>query len=250
MAVRSFGSGNLFATNTNANSTPIQFGTLQDVSLDISRTLKELYGQGQYPVAIGAAQQKITGKAKFAQVRGGLYNDLFFGGTTSTGQILSAYQQAASVPSATTYTITPATAYPSSVWVEDQGVLYANGLALIKVAAGTTPTLGQYSVSTAGVYTFAAADASAAVLISYTYNPTGTAGLIVNTGNPLQGVQPTFSLILTRQYNGVQESFKLWSCIASKLSLPTKMADWGITELDFSCFADSLGRTITPYVAE
>jgi hypothetical protein len=244
MAQRSFGSGLLFATNTAANSTPIQFGTLQDVTLDISRTLKELYGQGQFAVAVGAAQQKITGKAKVGQVNGRLYNDLFFGGTSAVGQTLLAYNEAGTVPAVTTYTVTVVN---SATWVEDQGVLYANtGLPLKRVASA--PALGQYSVA-AGVYTFAAADASAAVLISYTYT-SAAVGQTITTGNPLQGVQPTFTMVVSRQYNGQQESFKLWSCIASKLSLPTKMADWGITELDFTAFADSAGRTITPYVSE
>lgn len=244
MAQRSFGSGLLFATNTAANSTPIQFGTLQDVQLDMSRTLKELYGQGQYPVAVGAAQMKITGKAKVGQVNGQLYNDLFFGGTSATGQTLLVYNEAGSIPAVTTYTVTVS---GSATWVEDQGVLYAStGLPFKRVASG--PTVGQYSVA-AGVYTFAAADASVAVLISYTKTSAG-AGSTITTGNPLQGVQPTFTMIVSRQYNGQQEAFKLWSCISSKLSLPTKMADWGITEIDFTAFADSAGRTITPYVSE
>lgn len=244
MAQRSFGSGLLFATNTAANSTPIQFGTLQDVSLDISRTVKELYGQSQFPVAIGAAQMKITGKAKVGQVNGRLYNDLFFGGTMAAGQTLLVYQEAGTVPAVTTYTVTVNNA---ANFVDDEGVLYAaTGLPFKKVASA--PTIGQYSVS-AGVYTFAAADASAAVLISYTYSST-TAGQTITVGNPLQGVQPTFSIIVQRAYNGQQEAFKLWSCISSKLTLPTKMADWGITEIDFTAFADAAGRVITPYVSE
>jgi hypothetical protein len=244
MALRSFGSGLLFATNTAANSTPVQFGTLQDVSLDVSRTLKELYGQGQFPVAIGAAQMKITGKAKFAQVNGRLYNDLFYGGTTSVGQTLMAYNEAGTVPASTTYIVTVVN---SATWVEDQGVLYsATGLPFKKVASA--PTLGQYSVA-AGVYTFAAADASAPVLISYTYSVSSSGSTVTNT-NPLQGVQPTFTIVLTRQYNGAQENTKLFSCIASKLSVPTKMADWGITELDFSAFANAAGNTIATYMSE
>lgn len=244
MAQRSFGSGLLFATNLAANSTPVQFGTLQDVTLDISRTLKELYGQAQFPVAVGAAQQKITGKAKVGQVNGRLYNDLFFGGTMATGQTLLVYQEAGTIPATTTYTVTVS---GSANFVDDEGVLYAaTGLPFTKVASA--PTQGQYSVA-AGVYTFAAADASAAVLISYT-KTSATAGNTITVGNPLQGVQPTFSIVVSRQYNGQQEAFKLWSCIASKLSVPTKMADWGITEIDFTAFADSAGRVITPYVSE
>lgn len=244
MALRSFGSGLLFATNTAANSTPVQFGTLQDVQLDISRSLKELYGQNQFPVAIGAAQMKITGKAKVGQVNGQLYNDLFFGGTSATGQTKLAYNEAGAIPAVTTYTVTVAN---SATFVDDEGVLYADtGIPFKKVASA--PAVGEYSVA-AGVYTFAAADASKNVLISYTWADAAN-GQTLSVGNPLQGVQPTFTMIVQRSYNGVQEAFKLWSCISSKLSLPTKMADWGITELDFSCFADSAGRVITPYVAE
>jgi hypothetical protein len=244
MAQRSFGSGLLFATNTAANSTPIQFGTLQDVSLDISRTVKELYGQQQFPVAVGAAQMKITGKAKVGQVNGQLYNDLFFGGTMAAGTTQLVYQEAAAVPAASTYTVTVAGA---ATFVDDEGVLYANtGLPLKKVASA--PTQGQYSVA-AGVYTFAATDASANVLISYT-KTVAASGQTITVGNPLQGVQPTFSIIVQRAYNGQQEALKLWSCISSKLTLPTKMADWGITEIDFTAFADSAGRVITPYVSE
>lgn len=244
MPQRSFGSGLLFATNTAANSTPIQFGTLQDVSLDISRTVKELYGQSQFPVAVGAAQMKVTGKAKVGQVNGRLYNDLFFGGTSATGQTKLAYNEPGAIPATTTYTVTVAN---SATWVDDEGVLYADtGLPFKRVA--TAPAVGEYSVA-AGVYTFAAADASKNVLISYTWTDAAN-GQTITVGNPLQGVQPTFSLIVQRGYNGQQEAFKLWSCISSKLTLPTKMADWGISEIDFTAFADAAGRVITPYVSE
>ena len=45
MSVISFGSGKLFGCRTDvANATPVQFGVLQDVSVEFSATLKELYG--------------------------------------------------------------------------------------------------------------------------------------------------------------------------------------------------------------
>ncbi len=49
-----------------------------------------------------------------------------------------------------------------------RGVSYANGTPL--EAVGSAPTQGQYSVA-AGTYTFAAADANAAVLLNYGYVP-------------------------------------------------------------------------------
>lgn len=53
-------------------------------------------------------------------------------------------------------------------WLADLGVSYAGGAALVAVTG--TPTAGQYAVSD-GVYTFAAADAGRAVLISYSNCP-------------------------------------------------------------------------------
>lgn len=58
---------------------------------------------------------------------------------------------------------------PYGPWAVDQGVTFANGTALTLVSSG--PTAGQYSVSTDGVYTFAAANTGQAVLISYSYVP-------------------------------------------------------------------------------
>ena len=57
---------------------------------------------------------------------------------------------------------------PYGPWANDLGVTYANGTALTAVTG--TPAVGQYSVA-GGVYTFAAADAGAAVLLSYGFVP-------------------------------------------------------------------------------
>lgn len=56
-------------------------------------------------------------------------------------------------------------------WAEDAGVTYAaTGLPLAAVTPGTALAAGQYSVQ-AGVYTYAAADAGAALLVAYSYVP-------------------------------------------------------------------------------
>jgi hypothetical protein len=59
-------------------------------------------------------------------------------------------------------------AAPFGPWASDAGVTYANGTALVAVPA--SPAAGQYSVAS-GVYGFAAADAGAAVAISYGFIP-------------------------------------------------------------------------------
>jgi hypothetical protein len=71
------------------------------------------------------------------------------------------------VPSAPgPYTV--AAAAPFGPWASDSGVTYASGSALTAVTG--TPAAGQYNVAS-GVYTFAAADAGASVLVSYGFVP-------------------------------------------------------------------------------
>src|SRR5437660_9358562 len=86
----SFGSGAIWGERTDVIGSgigPRQFGVLQDIQIDFGWSDKELYGQLQFPVAIARGQSKITGKAKFTQILGLLYSDIFFGVTPATGQV-------------------------------------------------------------------------------------------------------------------------------------------------------------------
>jgi hypothetical protein len=247
-----FGSGSLFgfpvSGNTAANPTPIKFGTLQDVSLDISGDIKELYGQKQFPEAVARGKIKLTGKAKFARINGKMLNDLFFGQTMGTGMKATAVDELHTV--ATSVTITP----PSSgVFVNDsrgdQGVIYqATGIPLVKVASA--PAVGQYSVATStGIYTFNATDVGTAVLISYMYT-LSAAGTQLNITNQFMGFAPTFQALLTTNYNLQQMNVLLYQAVASKLSIATKQEDFIIPEFDFSCFANAGGQVIDIYSNE
>jgi len=246
MAIYSFGSGTLWGTRTDvANSTPRKFGVLQDVGIEFSGTSKQLYGQYQFPVAVGRGKSKLTGKAKMAQISGSAYADLFFGITPSTGQVTTSNGEAQSVPAASSYTVTVANA---ATFATDLGVVYtSSGLPLTKVTAVTA--VGQYSVNSAtGVYTFFSGDASAAVLISYTYSVAASGQKLVYA-NQLLGVQPVFQIQLQTLYIGPagQRSalLTLNACVASKLSFPTKQDDFSVQEFDFDAFADQAGNVFT-----
>jgi hypothetical protein len=236
----SFGSGAIWGERTDVSGSgigPRQFGVLQDIQIDFDWTDKPLYGQLQFPVAVARGQGKITGKAKFAQILGLLYSDIFFGLTPATGQFAVAQLEAAAVPATTPYTATVANA---ANYNDDLGVVYAaTGKRFNRV---TTPAAaGQYSVNFAtGVYTFSSADASAAVLISYTYGTT-TSGSKLTITNQLMGTTPTFKATFYSTYGGNGTALRLNACTADKLSLPTKVDDWTIHELDFSAFADASG---------
>ncbi len=75
--------------------------------------------------------------------------------------------EGASVPSSPgPYNVTAAA--PFGPWASDSGVAYADGSPLAAVAG--SPAAGEYAVA-GGVYSFAAADAGASVLLSYGFIP-------------------------------------------------------------------------------
>jgi len=231
-----FGSGVLIATPSGANATPVQFGALQDVSLDISFSSKQLFGQYQFPIALARGEGKISGKAKFANIDGPLFNACFFGQTLGAGQKLWAYNEAGAVPASSPYTYTAANA---GVFDADLGVVYAaSGLALVKVASA--PAVGQYSVA-AGVYTFNSGDAGKAILVSYSYTQ-ASAGSRATISNKAMGAAPAFQIDFYQtnpNIAGAQWSLRLYNCVSNKLSLASKTQDFIIPELDFEAIANA-----------
>jgi hypothetical protein len=215
---------------------------LQDVSLDISGDVKQLYGQKQFPEAVARGKCKISGKAKYANINGKMLNDLFFGQTVTTGMTKTALDEIQSV-TAGSVTVTN-----SGTFVQDWGVRYAaTALPLTRVVSA--PAQGQYSVS-AGVYTFNVADnGSQNVLISYTFTSAGS-GTTNNITNQLMGFAPTIQVLLENVYNNNQFNVLLYSVVASKLTLSTKQEDFLIPEFDFEAFANAAGNVISLYSQE
>jgi hypothetical protein len=209
------------------------------MQLDFSGDIKELFGQNQFALDVARGKVKIEGKAKLAQISAPLMNAVFFGGTITAGQTLSVYQEAGAIPASTAFTVIVTNA---GTFVADLGVHYLlTGAPFTEVASG--PTIGQYSVDPAtGTYTFAAADASANVLIDYTYH--ATTGFTMASGNPLMGNTPKFATTFTQQYEGNVMTITMPQCVGSKFSLPTKIDDFVIEEFDFQAFAGN-GSPIT-----
>jgi hypothetical protein len=233
-----FGSGIMYALrNDIANQTPIRFGAFQDLSLDVSGDLKQLYGQNQYALDVARGKSKISGKAKFAQISAPIFNSAFFGSTIATGQTLAVYQEAHTVPVSGPYT---AAVSNSATFSNDLGVRYAaTGLPLTFVTSN--PTTGQYTYSS-GTYTFSTGDAGAAVLIDYEY--TATSGYAFTLSNPLMGAAPRFRIDFTQLYEGSTFLFTLYSCVSSKFTLPTKVDDYAMPELDFEAYQNSSGNVM------
>jgi len=227
-----FGQGNLYGVSDAANSTPRRFGELQDIAFDFSFTTKSLHGQRQFAIDIKRGTGKLTGKAKLANINGSLLNELFFGESATTGQLLSAIDEAGTV---TTAAITVANAANFS---QDLGVRYAStGVALTRVAS--TPAQGEYSEAS-GVYTFNTADNTTAMLIDYTYT-SASGGKRIALGGKTIGQTPKFSGIFTATVDGKTITLKLNACTSNKLAMATKLEDYTIPEFDFEAMLDTAG---------
>lgn len=243
-----FNTGVMIATpvagNEGSNPTPLALGILQEGAFDVSWEVKTLYGQNQFPVDVAKGKGKVSGTAKFASVTGKTISDLFFGqGVSSPGQS-PVYLEADTIPG-TPYQVTVTHA---SAFVFDLGVIYtATGVALTKVAS--SPTTGQYSVNTAtGVYTFAAADTTLGVSISYVYTLSGSTGFRTVIANELMGFGPVFEMDFFISYagsnaGGTQTTLvRAYNCIMTKWGLPSKQGDYTIQDVAFECFANSAGN--------
>lgn len=242
MSQFNFGVGQLFITPPGANATPINVGTLQEVSLDISRDVKEMHGSNAFPEDVALGKGKLSGKAKTGRIQAGLIATLLAGSTTSTGQTASAVNELSTVP-ATPYQVTVVN---SATFVDDGGVYdYTASKWLSKVAGA--PATGQYSVA-AGVYTFAAADTTHQVGIYYTY--TLTTGNKVALTNQLMGTITQFQLVVMNTYKGKNVGYKLYAVVFPKLSLTGKNDDFTVQDVEFQGFADSSNRVIDVYTAE
>jgi hypothetical protein len=261
--VYEFGSGFLTGVRTDlgGTQTPRPFGTLQDVTIEFSGDIKELYGQLQYPVDTARGKTKISGKAKFAGIKAAMYNDIFFGPVSAqtTGQLKFARNEAATLPSpALSYTVANA----SSVPLVDLGVFYASGslsggvpgAQLTAVATAVPSVSATYHFNPAtGVYSFFSADQGNLFNINYTYK--AATGQLLTLSNQPMGNTPTFQATFYQQYAGSnpapisQVVLVLNQCTSQRLTYPTRIDDYVIPEMDFSAFADGSGNIGTLSVA-
>ena len=237
MAQYMFGAGSMFCIPKVAIPTPRLLGTMQEVSIEFSGNIKELFGQNQFAEATARGQQKVTGKAKFADIKMDTYNDLYFNEAVIAGQNLVALNEIQVVDSAE-YVVTA----KKSKFLTDLGVVDGQtGKPLKRVASA--PAEGEYALDPdTGKYTFAAAMADKQVYLCYMYNDALNGKTIIINNQPM-GEAPSFMGIFNGRFGGKQMTLILNTCVSAKLSLiTTKLEDFNIPEFDFSASVDELGR--------
>lgn len=233
MAQLGFGSGSIWNIPLGSNKTPTRLGVIQNIGIDFKASVKSLYGQNQLPVDNRRGTMAINGKGEFSQISARFYNDIFFGdmSTATTGQNIPVDNELSIIPSSP-YTITVVN---SSTFTTDLGVIYADtGLPLTRVSS--TPATGQYSVSN-GVYTFASADTTLSVKISYIY--TLTSGETIKISNIAMGVQPKFKTVFLLPDNQKKFAMTLNSCISESISINTSLEDYTKQPFSFMASVDA-----------
>lgn len=240
-ALATFGAGRLYGTRTDiTNGTPLEFGVLQGCDFDLSFTTKPIYGTNQFAIFVARGEAKWTMKAKSGIMSGQLMSSIFFGIAPAAGQTALAAAVSGSIPGSSTYTITP-TVPNSGTFLSDEGVVYAaTGIPFQEVAS--VSAAGQYSQS-GGTYTFDSADASAAVLMSFTYTMTGSGQKVALTNQEL-GTTPFFSGVFRGRdpRSGLYNTMILNRMTSSKLSLSSKTSDYQIPEFDAEIMDDGTGN--------
>jgi hypothetical protein len=56
------------------------------------------------------------------------------------------------------------------------------------------------------------------------------------------GTAPVFRVTLAEQFQGKELTLQLNACIASKLSLPSKLDDWLMSDFEFQAQSDAAGN--------
>lgn len=236
----SFGPARLFGKRIDTTTpNPIQFGSAQEITVEIGLSAKSIHGEGLFPEDIGVSTGKISGKIKQAVIQAAAWNQILPGGAITTGQPVVAFEEAGTIPSSVAYTITVANA---AHYLEDLGVYSVTGsLKMERVASG--PATGQYSVDEAtGIYTFASADGGDSVKITYRHALTTGKKLLIT--NPVSGDVPYFSIMGERTHRTKVFGVKIFCAVSTKLGFGFKNDDWVVPEADWEGCADEDGNVI------
>jgi hypothetical protein len=160
---------------------------------------------------------KIGIKAKFAQISGRIFGDLFFGQGMTAGTQTAAVEDltGAAIPT-TPFQITP-TVPNAGTWSRTWACSIPTACAMQRVASA--PATGQYSVA-AGVYTFAAADVGKTVYISFAYTYALASAKSVIFNNIAMGTSRC-SASTCRAVQRQEGSTSAGSCSARRRSCPS-----------------------------
>ena len=241
-----FDEGDLYLIPTSVHAgaepvdpTPVKMVSFRECALNFETEFNYPTTGLTYKVDAYVASVTARARARFANIDGRVLGQIVLGHNATTGARLLEPAARLSIPADPVegkYLITVVP--PSSgTWTEDLGVCLADGTPLVRVTAGEgEPGAGEYTVA-AGVYEFNAAQAAAAVRLSYLYSV--ASGLTVTLDNVYQASAPRFRAVLSGSYNGKRTTLVLENCISRQLAFPIQFERFVIMDFEFEALAGS-----------
>jgi len=242
-----FGTGLATLTPTASGAqTPIVVAVLQDISLDVSGKIVDLIGNMQVAVDKAKAEVKWSGKFKSGYFAGGLIAAILSGSTSAVGSQQPIFGETFTLSGAT-YTTTKG-ALTIAGAAGDLGVFDTTANKFL-TAVASAPATGQYVPATsAGLMTFAAADNTHIMQVSYLYTASAV-GTTITYNNQYMGTNTTFAFRLFNNYQAAQGGANVAAAAGiylpvvtiPKLSLAFKNAGFTEKSVDFECSANAAG---------
>lgn len=231
-----FHSAEVYLRPSGTNPTPRRIAIIQDVSIEVKREMKELFGENKYAEDAASGNESISGKYKSGELDPAWMMENFMSATRTTG-----YQELvrAEVGTITTGAVTVAGA---ADFLEDWGVVNpSTGRAYRRVAA--TPAVGEYTVNeSTGVYTFNTTENGVAPLFTYLKEVTGS-GETYSVNNTLAGDAVFCSLLLYKKSRtGKAFGLRLANAAFESASFGFKLNEHAMPEGSFKGFADATGQ--------
>jgi hypothetical protein len=240
-----FGLGFVGAIPPGANPTPVQLGTIRDATFDYSQDLVPLESNYAFARDMALGKRKASLKAKYVYWQSVGVAAFLTGSVKTTGLKYLAVNEPGTIPG-TPYQVTVA---QSATWDQDWGVQDLTAAKqLTRVASG--PATGQYSVA-AGIYTFAAADTTHNVQITYSYTSAAT-GATIAMANQLMA--PATGFVVRAVSSGTGAKFAgvhFYNAFVAKLTLGLKPDNWADTDVEFEGIEDpATGKVFDLYAGD
>lgn len=245
MSQYTFGTGTLIAKRTDAAGTQVAFfGVTERWDLDFDQKLVPLIGSDKVAVDVAPATLTVTGEVRFTRIMATAFGNLLAGESPvgGSGFDLSGPETYANLAS------TQVTVANTATFIEDLGVYYhRTGQGLVPVAAN--PAVGQYVPppnNSAGVYTFATADRTAAGGLDI-YYANGVKTLNeVDVDNVPMGTGPVLEIYGSIPFNagGAPKKLNLqFYCVhIGRTPMVFNNSKYLLQTMAFTASADGMGR--------
>lgn len=230
-----FHSAEVYIKSTATNPTPRRIAIIQDVSIEMKRENKELFGENKYAEDVASGNESISGKYKSGELDPAWMMENFMSATRTEGTKVLVRGEVGTIA---TGTVTVAGA---ADFVEDYGVINpSTGHPYRRV--GATPAVGEYMVNeTTGVYTFNTTENGTAPL--FTYMKDVLTGETYTVNNTIAGDSVYCSLLLYKT-SRTSKTFglRLANSTFESASFGFKLNEYAMPEGAFKGFANAAGK--------